>query len=136
MTSGLIRSVVATIVGIVVAFGLILLFQYASANLFPAGYDAAVYDVAAEEIEAPLGTTIALIIGWFVGTFAGGWLAMRASGGSGAGWVVAGSVMGAAIYRASSPVDEWWIFALAVLVPAAAAWLAQRATGFATPATA
>ena len=130
MTSGLIRSVIAAIVGIVVAFGLIFLFQYAGSNLSPAEYD-----VDTGDILIPIGSTIALIIGWFVGTFAGSWLAMRVSGGNGAGWIVAGAVIGAALYRAMTLADAWWIMALGVLLPAAAAWAAQRATGMA-PATA
>jgi hypothetical protein len=76
----------------------------------------------------PIGSTVALIVGWFIGTFAGGWLAMRVSTGTGAGWIVAGSVIGAALYRAVTLADTWWIMALGVAVPLAAVWLAQRAT--------
>ncbi|WP_260582966.1 hypothetical protein [Sphingopyxis sp. PET50] len=131
MTQGLVRSIIATIVGIVVAFGLVYLFQIGGNNLSPAEYD-----LETGEILIPLGSTIALIVGWFVGTFAGSWLAMRASGGNGAGWIVAGAVIGAALYRAITLADAWWIMALAVLLPAAAAWIAQRATGMAEPVTA
>jgi hypothetical protein len=53
---------------------------------------------------------------------------MRISAGTGAGWIVAGSVIGAALYRAVTLADTWWIMALGVAVPLAAAWLAQRAT--------
>ena len=52
---------------------------------------------------------------------------MRISGGTGAGWVVAGGVIGAALYTAVDFSDTWWIMALGVAVPLAAAWLAQRA---------
>lgn len=127
MTKDILRTAIAAVIGIAVAFGLVLLFQYAGGSLFPAGYDAPVYDVPLEEIQAPIGATIALVIGWFVGTFTGSWLAMRVSAGTGAGWIVAGAVMGAALYRAASPLDEWWIFALGVAVPLTAVWLAQRA---------
>ena len=133
MASGLIRSVIAAVVGIAVAFGLIFLFQIAGNNLSPGEYD-----LETGEILIPLGSTIALIIGWFVGSFAGAWLAMRVSGGVAAGWVVAGSVIGAAIYRAIDLADTWWIMALGLAIPIAAAWFAQRATGLANagPATA
>lgn len=126
MTSGLIRSAIAALVGIVVAFGLIWLAQYAGSNLSPD-----VYDPDSSEVLIPIGSTIALIIGWFIGTFAGAWLAMRVSAGSGAGWIVAGAVIGAGLYRAITLADTWWIMALSVAVPAAAAWIAQRATGIA-----
>lgn len=123
MTNNIVRPAVAAVAGIFVAFGLIWLAQYAGSEFAPAEYD-----VATGEILIPLGSTIALFIGWFIGAFAGGWLAMRASGGTGAGWVVAGSVIGAAIYTATDFSDAWWIMALGTLIPLTAAWLAQRAT--------
>ncbi|MBJ7437586.1 MAG: hypothetical protein JHD35_00985 [Sphingopyxis sp.] len=123
MTKDILRSAIAAVIGIVVAFGLIWLAQYAGSEISPAEYD-----LDTGEILIPIGSTIALIVGWFVGTFAGSWLAMRISAGTGAGWIVAGSVIGAALYRAVTLADTWWIMALGVVVPLAAAWLAQRAT--------
>lgn len=123
MTKDVMRSAVAAVIGIAVAFGLIWLAQYAGNEISPAEYD-----LDTGEILIPIGSTIALIVGWFIGTFAGGWLAMRVSTGTGAGWIVAGSVIGAALYRAVTLADTWWIMALGVAVPLAAVWLAQRAT--------
>lgn len=131
MGGNILRSVVATVVGILIAFGLIWLAQYAGSAFSPD-----VYDVATGEVLIPLGSTVALLVGWFVGAFAGGWVAMRASGSSGAGWVVAGAVIGAGLYRAATLSDAWWIMALGFFVPLAAAWLAQRATGMAEPTAA
>ena len=122
MTKDILRSAIAALIGIVVAFGLIWLAQYAGSEISPAEYD-----VDTGEILIPIGSTIALIVGWFVGSFAGSWLAMRISAGTGAGWIVAGSVIGAALYRAVTLADTWWIMALGVAVPLAAVWLAQRA---------
>ncbi len=123
MTKDILRSAIAAVIGIVVAFGLIWLAQYAGSEISPSEYD-----VESGEILIPLGSTIALIVGWFIGSFAGAWLAMRISAGTGAGWIVAGSVIGAALYRAVTLADTWWIMALGVAVPLAAVWLAQRAT--------
>ncbi|WP_448140455.1 hypothetical protein [Sphingopyxis fribergensis] len=123
MTKNILRSAIAAMIGIVVAFGLIWLAQYAGSEFSPD-----VYDPNSGEVLIPVGSTIALIVGWFIGTFAGGWLAMRVSAGTGAGWIVAGSVIGAALYRAVTLADTWWIMALGVAVPLAAVWLAQRAT--------
>lgn len=123
MTTDILRSAIAAMIGIVVAFGLIWLAQYAGSEISPD-----VYDPDSGEILIPVGSTVALIIGWFVGTFAGGWLAMRVSAGTGAGWIVAGSVIGAALYRAVTLADTWWIMVLGVAVPLAAIWLVQRAT--------
>lgn len=122
MTKDILRSAVAAVIGIAVAFGLIWLAQYAGNEISPAEYD-----LDTGEILIPIGSTVALIVGWFIGTFAGGWLAMRVSRGTGAGWIVAGSVIGAALYRAVTLADTWWIMALGIAVPLAAVWLAQRA---------
>ena len=126
MNSNILRSAAAVAVGILVAFVLLWLAQYAGNEISPAEYD-----VETGEILIPLGSTIALVVGWFVGSFAGGWLAMRVSGGISAGWIVAGAVIGAGVYRAVTLADSWWIIALAILVPAAAAWTAQRVVAMA-----
>lgn len=123
MTKDILRSAIAAVAGILFAFGLIWLAQYAGSEFSPD-----VYDLNSGEVLIPIGSTIALLVGWFVGTFAGGWLAMRVSAGSGAGWIVAGAVIGAALYRAVTLADAWWIMALGALIPLAAVWLAQRAT--------
>lgn len=126
MASTFFRSLVATAAGIIVAFALILLAQYAGGEVSPEAYDP-----ATGEILIPAGATVALIVGWFAGAFAGGWAAMRVSGRTGPGWIVAGAVIGAGVYRAVTLADAWWMMALGVLVPLAAAWAAQRTTSFA-----
>ncbi|MDO9367459.1 MAG: hypothetical protein Q7T68_02735 [Sphingopyxis sp.] len=123
MTKDILRSAIAAVIGIVVAYGLVWLAQYAGSEFSPD-----VYDLDSGEVLIPIGSTIALIVGWFIGTFAGAWIAMRVSLGTGAGWIVAGAVMGAALYRAVTLADTWWIMALGVAVPLVAVWLAQRAT--------
>lgn len=116
------RGILGILAGIFVAFALVLLAQYFG-NLIAPG----VYDPVNQEILIPLGATIALFVGWFVGSFAGSWLAMRMSGGAAGGWIVAGSVVGAAIYRANSIGEAAWVFAAALLLPLFACWLAGRA---------
>ena len=128
MSSNILRSAIAAVAGIVIAFGLIWLAQYAGSELSPD-----VYDPQTGEVLIPVGSTVALLVGWFVGTFAGGWVAMRVSGGTGAGWIVAGAVIGAGVYRAVTLADAWWIMLLGILIPIAAAWAAQRATAVAAP---
>jgi hypothetical protein len=130
MKSNILRAVIAAVVGILVAFALIWLAQYAGSELSPD-----VYDLDTGEVLIPIGSTIALLVGWFVGTFGGAWLAMRISANEGPGWVVAGAVIGAGVYRAVTLADAWWIMALGVAIPVLAAWAAQRAAGN-VPATA
>ena len=128
MSSNILRSAIAAVAGIVIAFGLLWLAQYAGSELSPD-----VYDPQTGEVLIPVGSTVALLVGWFVGTFAGGWVAMRVSGGTGAGWIVAGAVIGAGVYRAITLADAWWIMLFGILIPIAAAWAAQRATAVAAP---
>ncbi|HEV7313344.1 hypothetical protein [Sphingopyxis sp.] len=127
MTRNILRTAIAVVIGIVVAFGLIWIAQYAGSEISPD-----VYDPASGEVLIPVGSTIALVVGWFIGSFGGGWLAMRISAGTGAGWIVAGAVIGAALYRAVTLADTWWIMALGAIVPLAAVWLAQRAASVVT----
>ena len=122
MSGNILRSAIATAIGIVVAFGLVWLAQYAGSQFSPD-----VYDLESGEVLIPIGSTIALLAGWFIGSFAGSWLAMRVSGGRGAGWVVAGAVVGAGLYRAVTLDDAWWIMALGLTIPVLAALAAQRA---------
>lgn len=121
------RMFIATIVGILIAFGLIYMALYVGNALAPV-----VYDAATQEVEIPLGSTLALFFGWFFGTFAGAWFAMRMSGTNSPGWVVAGAVAGAAIYRAITIGDAVWVTAAGFIIPLAATWLASRAVRTAT----
>lgn len=129
MNSNILRSAIAAVVGIIVAFVLLWLAEYGGNAIAPAEYD-----LNTGEILIPLGSTIALLLGWFVGSFAGGWLAMRVSGGNAAGWIVAGAVIGAGVYRAITLGESWWVIVLAIAVPAAAVWTAQRAVSMAPAA--
>jgi hypothetical protein len=119
--------IIGSIAGILLAFGLIFLAQQVGGAISPV-----VYDPATEEVEIPLVNTASLFIGWFVGTFAGAWVAMRVTAIKGPGWVVAGAVAGAAIYRALTLGDAVWVTAAGFIVPLAATWLAERVVRIAT----
>ena len=54
MTKDILRSAIATVIGIVVAFGLIGLAQYAGSEISPSAYD-----LETGEILIPIGSTIA-----------------------------------------------------------------------------
>lgn len=122
MGRNFLRTIIGTIVGILLAFGLLYVLQLAGSNLAPD-----VYDPGTDEILVPIGSTIALLLGWFIGSFAGAWLAMRVSGAAGPGWIVGGAMIGAALYRAWTISDAWWIVLAGLLIPLTATLLAQRA---------
>jgi hypothetical protein len=127
MQPSLLRTGIATLVGILLAFGLVYLAQMVGNSIDPvvAVQDAA--DPDALEIQIPLLNTVALVLGWLVGSFAGAWLAARASGVAAAAWIVGGTVFGAGLARALSLGESWWMLVLAFAVPMAAAALASRA---------
>ncbi|PZQ20263.1 MAG: hypothetical protein DI569_16140 [Sphingopyxis macrogoltabida] len=131
MGAKILRSIMAAAVGMLIAFALIWLAQYAGGEVSPE-----VYDPQTGEIWIPVGSTIALFVGWFIGTFAGAWLAMRIAGGTAAGWVVAGAVVGAGLYRAITLADTWWVMAAGILIPLIATYVAERAAAVAAPASA
>jgi biotin transporter BioY len=121
MENGALRTLIGTVAGTVLAFALVLLLQFAGNMIEPD-----VFDPETSEILISLPSTVGLLIGWFLGSFAGSWLAMRVSGNSGPGWIVAGAIIGAAQYRAWTLADAWWIVLLAIAIPLGAAWLAKR----------
>lgn len=128
MASNGIKSFLAPIVGILLAFVLIYGAQLVGNQLDPMVAVADPLDESAIELQIPLMNSVALLLGWFIGAFAGGWLTMRISNSIATGWIVAGAVIGAAMYRALTIGDATWIIAAAFALPLLAAWLAGRAT--------
>lgn len=128
MASNGIRTLLAPIAGMFLAFALIFVAQLLGNQLDPMIAVSDPLDESAIELQIPLLNTATLLFGWFVGAFAGGWLTMRISNSIVTGWIVAGAVIGAAIYRALTIGDAAWVVAAAFLLPLAAAWLAGRAT--------
>lgn len=121
------KTFLALVAGILLAFALIFVAQMLGNQIDPMVAAPDPLDEAALELQIPLLNSAALLAGWFVGAFAGGWLSMRISNSASAGWIVAGAVMGAAVYRALTIGDAYWIIAAGFLLPLAGAWLAGRA---------
>lgn len=126
MQPSLIRTALATLVGILLAFAMVYLAQLAGNTIDPVVAIPDPVDPDALEIQIPLLNTLSLILGWLIGSFAGSWLAARASGVPAAAWIVGGTVFGAGIARAMSLGESWWMLLLAFAVPMAAAALAAR----------
>lgn len=129
MQPSLIRTGLATLVGIVLAFALVFLAQMVGNGIDPVIAVPDPVDPDALEIQIPLFNTVSLVLGWLVGSFAGSWIAARASGVPATVWVVGGAVFGAGIARAMSLGESWWVLMLAFAVPMLAAALAGRAVG-------
>ncbi len=115
------RAILGSIAATLLAFALIWLAQLVGNQLFPD-----MFDPASDEVLIPAGATVALCLGWFGGSFAGGWLVARIANSMALAWLVGGCVMGASLYRAATMAEPLWLMALAVLLPLAGAALAGR----------
>lgn len=131
VTSQSLKLILAPIIGIFLAFAFIYAAQMLGNQLDPMVAVADPVDDSALELQIPLINSLCLLLGWFAGAFAGSWLAMRISGAAGAGWVVAGAVIGATLYRALTIGDATWVIGAGFLLPLMAGWLAGRAVNLA-----
>jgi hypothetical protein len=66
------------------------------------------------------------ILGWFLASLAGGWLAIEVSGREWTSWLVAASVLVGELLEFALGRHALWVMAAGMLAPLAAAWLSQR----------
>ena len=69
------------------------------------------------------------ILGWFLATLAGGWMAIQISSRDWASWIVAASVLVGQLIDYLLGRHPVWVMAVGVLAPVLAAWLAQKLPG-------
>ena len=123
--TSLLRTILGTAAGIAVGFGLLLVCQYVGNMLDPE-----VFDPETELVLIPIGSTIAMFVGWLVGAFGGSWLAARATRSPFPGWVVCGAMIGAAAYMVLAIGDDWWVLVGGIVTPLVGSALGTRvATG-------
>jgi hypothetical protein len=76
----MIRSILAVVAGLVLSFAIVVLVQGLSAILYPLPPGVDVNDPAslrAAMADVPAGALFLVALAWFVGTFAGAWVAAR-----------------------------------------------------------
>ncbi len=125
------RSFVAVMAGMVVAVTIVSICDLAAGTLhpLPAGFD--MRDVAqmkAHAAAAPALAMLVVLVGWIVGSFAGGVVASRVAARSRGqyAWVVAGVLLAATLANLRAiPHPAWMVIGALVGVPAAG-WLAAR----------
>ena len=127
----ILRSVLAVILGIVLAGFLIWAVEGIGHRVYPVpeGVDLTNPQAVAAFIdEAPLGALLFVILAWGVGTLAGGWLAAMVAGRSATlHALIVGAVMlaGGIMNMVMIPHPPWfWILGVLVFLPAA--WLGAR----------
>lgn len=110
--------------GLATAMLLIMTIEAIGNQLYPPpkGYDMA----AGSAASLPFGNLIFPVIGWFVGTLAGAWIAVRLSDRDWAGWAVGGFVLAASMLNLLLITHPLWVIVAAVVAPILGAWIGQR----------
>ena len=129
----MLRSVLAVIAGVVATIVVIMLAELGCSQLFPLppGLDPTNREaIEAHVAKLPLIALLLVVLGWALGSIAGGWVAARVSGG-GANGMRSALIVGALLLLAgvmnmmTIPHPLWmWIVGLAVYLPCA--WLGAR----------
>lgn len=126
----MLKLVLGSVVGIVVAFVTIFVAEIVGHRLFPppAGVDFNdPAQLAAAMARLPLANKLAVVIGWFVGTLVGAYVADRIARRGLAGGIVAVAVVLAAYVNMAMIPHPGWMWTAGVLLPLAAGWIAWRA---------
>ena len=74
----------------------------------------------------PFANQLVPILGWFVASLAGGWLAIQVSAREWTSWLVAASVLVGELLEFSLGRHDLWVMAAGILAPPLAAWLARK----------
>lgn len=128
------RTILAVLAGVVCAWVVIMLCEFAGARLHPppAGLDLRDPEQLAAFIAAAPASAMALVLGgWALGAFVGGWVAAKLSRlhRRGAALAVGAVVLAGVIANAMMIPHPAWFTVLGVLLPLPAAWLGSRASG-------
>ena len=135
----MVRTVVAVLLGLVVALATMLLLEFIGMSLFPLppGIDLENEQDLARLVEsASAGKLLWVLAGWALAAFAGGWVAATISRRHprGAALAVAALIVaGVALNAAMLPHPAWMTLA-GVLLPLPVAWLAARLAARPRPA--
>lgn len=124
------KQVLGAVLGIAVAIGVVFVVELIGHELLPRpqGYDPMTPDGAERYLrESPLVAKLALVLGWFAGALAGGWLAVRIGGRGWLAWIVAGFIVAGAIANMVMIAHPAWMQVAGVALPLLAGWLASRA---------
>ena len=127
------KTILGLVAGVLVAVALVFVLEMAGHMVFPPPADLNVRDPAqmATMIERlPIGAVLAVLIAWTLGAFGGGYVAaMIARRGPWPAWVIAAVLLiFSAMTMAMIPHPAWFMVAAVVLI-AAAGWLAGRLGG-------
>jgi len=127
----MIRTVVAVLLGLVVALATMLLVEYLGMSLFPLppGINLDNEDDLARLVaSASTGKKLWVLMGWTLAAFVGGWVASRISRRHrrGAALAVGALIVAGVLLNAAMLPHPAWMTVAGVLLPLPVAWLAAR----------
>src|SRR5690606_12001177 len=127
----MIRTVVAVLLGLVVALATMLLVEYLGMSLFPLPPGISLdneNDLARLVASATTGKKLWVLMGWTLAAFAGGWVASRISRRhrSGAALAVGALIVAGVVFNTAMLPHPAWMTVAGVLLPLPVAWLAAR----------
>lgn len=123
------KTIFATIVGVVVALALVAGFEGVSFALFPVSGDIGSTDrdtVVALVASIPLPAKLIVVAGWLVAPFFGTWLCLRIADSRLCGWIVTGAFLIASLIEQLSFPHPLWMQVCSVALPVLGGLLAQR----------
>ena len=120
----MIRTLAGVAAGIAVAIVLMMMTEALGNAMFPPpALDLNNPDAPSS---LPLANQLFPILGWFIASLAGGWLATQVSSREWAAWLVAASVLVGELIDFSLGRHAAWVMIVGVLAPLLAAWLAPK----------
>jgi hypothetical protein len=132
MDNRLVRTILGVVAGAVAGGAIVFVTEFIGHSLFPPPPDINLgnpEDVERLMASLPAGAFAMVLLGWFLGSFAGALLAYRLSERPAAAWAVAAIfILFTAMTFMTIPHPAWMI-AAGLLIPLASAWLALRVSG-------
>ena len=125
------RMLLAVLAGVISAWVVIMLFEFAGASVYPPPPGSDLSDpeqLRAYIASAPAAAMAFVLAGWAAGAFLGGWVAAKLSHlhRLGAALAVGAVVLAGVVINALMVPHPPWFTVLGLLLPLPAAWLAAR----------
>ena len=130
----MIRTLAGVAIGIAVAIILIMVTEALGNALFPPP----ALDLNNPDVPSalPFANQLFPILGWFLASLVGGWLAVQVSTREWSAWLVAASVLVGELLDFSLGRHAVWVMVVGVIAPLLAGWLAQKLPGWRVRTTA
>lgn len=129
MDQPLVKTILAVIAGVIAGGAIVFVTEVVGHSLYPPPADinlADPEDVKRLMANLPAGAFLMVLVGWFLGSFAGAFIAYSISRKAIAAWTVAAIfILFTAMNFMMIPHPAWMI-AAGLLIPLASAWLALR----------